>query len=100
MPSNDTVPILTAAIAPVIGLLSGYILLRVKKQKPRRTVEDHLDTFLEALLAENRNLREENEKKDSLIEKRDSLIDDKNQELNYLRAFFENKKANTTKKNE
>lgn len=87
MSSNDTIPIITASIAPIIGLLSGYILLRVRKQKPRRTVEDHLDTFLEAIITENKTLRKE-------VEKRDTILEAKDKELNYLRAFAANKKAN------
>ncbi len=100
MSSGDFTTILVAAIGPAIALLSGYILLRVKKQKPLRTVEDHLDTFLEALLAENKNLRSENEKKDTAIERRDVIIEKKDSELNYLRAFAANKKARVTEENE
>lgn len=96
MSSNDTITILTATIGPAIALLSGYILLRVKQQKPRRTVEDHLDTFLEAIIAENKTLRKEAERKDAIIAARDELIDKKNEELNYLRAFAANKKAANT----
>lgn len=90
MSSSDVVTLLVAIIGPSIALLSGYILLRVKRQKPKRTVEDHLDTFLEAIISENKTLRKE-------IEKRDTYIDKVNIELNYLRAYAENRKAAKTK---